>query len=299
MLVSQEWLERTNKELSERNVPHAARPWDAIDKLSFERVGGVSIPSPVATQIFQWFEANSPKGSHLIGALFTAAYYFDAYFWKVTIPFAYGIVRMDALDSIDMPLSIKTKLTSSKTQSRDYAALWIDAMDYGYAQNDVRMSQNLNKSAKEFFASGDRELRTTVTLLVESPTPSPKAMETSRMCVEMFMKAYLCAHEGKEERELKTKFGHNLQRLIEECVKHEAEFSRLQGLIGLFPEVGSRYKAQVYPRENLWSAYCVAQCSATIVVRSLTDRDSREQMFGDKFMQSLRAAKARAENRTN
>src|SRR5579872_3899250 len=98
MEIPDEWLELQNQRMGDEGVPYPRRPFKAIENWTLENGCSISFPSPTADRVFSWFESHSPKGAHAIGAMFTGAFYFDAYFWKVPIPIAYGTVKINALD---------------------------------------------------------------------------------------------------------------------------------------------------------------------------------------------------------
>ncbi len=282
--IPEAWLEELNRLLSEKQVPHSARPFEAITELSRVWNCEVNFNSPQVKSIFSWFESHSPKGSHAVGSLFTGTYYFDAYFWRVSIPLAYGIVPLNPLDSIEGASdSVKTQIQTNKERFTDYLFLWVDTMDYGFGIDDVPHMAKLSIFAHALMRSADRELRATVRLLTEDRQPNSKAMDTSRMTTEMFLKAYLAAHRGMTEQEAKERFGHSIEKLAENCktIGSQEELERVQEVSRIFPKIESRYDGKTYNRETLWLGYCVAQCVATLYVRSLTDRDSRSQMFGN------------------
>jgi hypothetical protein len=281
--LPEEWFERVNRRLSERQIPHAARPFEALSEISREFNCAVDFPSPLASIVFAWFERHSPTGSHAAGALFTAAFYFDAFFWKVNVPIAYGTVRLNALDWIEgAPEYARAQIQNNREILSDYMALWTDAMDYGYGIDEmVHLPQN-SAYCRAMASSADQEIRATVRLLTEDRRPNSKAMETSRMATEMFLKAYLAAHEGLTDPDAKAKFGHNIDRLAARCevLKQGGEFGRIQELSSVFPKVEARYSGKRHTNDQLWIGYCVAQFSGTAFVRSLTDRDSRPQFLG-------------------
>ncbi len=150
--IPEAWLEELNRLLSEKQVPHSARPFEAITELSRVWNCEVNFNSPQVKSIFSWFESHSPKGSHAVGSLFTGTYYFDAYFWRVSIPLAYGIVPLNPLDSIEGASdSVKTQIQTNKERFTDYLFLWVDTMDYGFGIDDVPHMAKLSIFAHAFF----------------------------------------------------------------------------------------------------------------------------------------------------
>lgn len=288
--IPETWLTAVNRKMGQAGILYSQRPFEAIRQWAEENHCSMSFPSPEAKAVFEWFEANSPQGAHAIGALFTATFFFDSYFWKVAIPHAYGKVCMNVFDCIEaMPDSVKQELMASRKMQVEYCALWVDAMDYAYGLDDLRHGGGLSGFAARLVTSADRELRATVHLLTDtSQRPNAKAMESARMAAEMFLKGHLAKHAGLVEADAQRKFGHNLVRLAEECAtaSPKGEFDQLGERLSIFPEVGARYEGNTYSPEMLWAAYCLAQVCGISFVRSVTDRDSRSQMFPERQHQS-------------
>lgn len=281
--IPEKWLHEFNRKMGDGGTPYAQRPFEAIRAWTKENHCSFEFPSPAAKAVFDWFEAHSPKVAHAVGSLFTGTFYFDAYFWKVSIPLAYGNAFMNAFDSIeDFPEPVKKQLMDSRDHQFDYCSLWVDLMDYTYGMDDLRHGGGVSGFAARLATSADRELRATVRLLTEPPQhPNPKAMESARMATEMFLKAYLAAHSGLNESDAQRQLGHNLVKAAETCerISKPDEFGDVKNRVSIFPPVGARYEGQYYDSGTLWAAYCIAQFVGTVFVRSLTDRDSRAQMF--------------------
>ncbi len=283
--IPEDWLERLNRKMGEDGVPHIRRPFEAIGIWTRDHNCSMRLDSPTAEVVFQWFKARSPEGAHALGSLFTGVYFFDAYFWKVSVPVAYGTVQLNALDQIpELPKSLKQRLLADRLLLADYLALWVDAKDYGYGIDDIRRGRKLAGFAAELAASGDQGLRATVRLLTESRHASPKAMESAALTTEIFLKAYLAAHAGLTESEAKNRLGHNLSMAVDECKRFGRiiEFDQVAKMLSVFPPPGNRYKGSDYDDRALWVAYRVSQLTAATFTRSVTDRDSRAMIFGTK-----------------
>jgi len=256
---------------------------EALSRWGTEHNTSVQFPSSLASEIFDWFEEHAPPGAHSVGAIFTGVYYYDTYFWKVDIPLAYGLVQLSALDALSqMPPSIKRQLQSDHPRFYEYAALWIGSLDYAFGMSDLGNGSRLpgihsNIFAEQLTASAHKELTATVRLLTEARTPNSKALETSRMATEMFLKAYIAIHAGLSEADAQRKFSHHLDQLAEECsrISNQSEFQQLAKDVGNFPPIKARYSGVGYDNQQLWSGYETALRTAVLFTRSLTDRDSR------------------------
>jgi hypothetical protein len=272
--------------MSKEEIPYISRPFEAISWLSIERKMSISFPSPLTDEIINWFENHSPSGAHAIGSMFTSAFYYDAYFWKLEIPLAFGMVQLNALDALrQMPGVIKSQLQGDIATMGRFIELWVDSMDYAYGIDDLGRGTRLpvignQQFAAELTASAHRELTASVRLLTESRSPNTKALETGRMATEMFLKAYLAVHTSLTRDEAQKKFGHNLEKLVPECksVRGHADFDVLAQYMKVFPPFGARYEGVDYGNQRLWSGYAVALRTGVMFTRSLTDRDNRAKL---------------------
>lgn len=279
--ISKEWLENLNRKMGEAGIPHIRRPFDAIGIWTREHNSSLRHDSPTAQGVFQWFREHSPNGSHAIGSLFTGVYFFDAFFWRVSVPIAYGTVQFNVLDQIvDFPDALRGQLIADRARLTDYLVLWVNALDYGYGMEDLRGGRKLVGFTSELAAGANQELTAVVRLLTESRQANSKAMESAALATEMFLKAYLAAHAGLTESEARQ-LSHNQAKAAQRCknIKGQEEFERIAALSSVFPDWGARYKGESYDNERLWVAYSLAQFTAVMFTRSLTDRDSRSQVF--------------------
>jgi hypothetical protein len=70
----------------------------ALADLSVELQSSIGFNSPLADAVFAWFEQNTKAEAHWIGPLFSGVYFYDATFWKLTIPVIYGTSNVNGLD---------------------------------------------------------------------------------------------------------------------------------------------------------------------------------------------------------
>jgi hypothetical protein len=280
-----DWLVATNLEMSKEEIPYISRPLKALGRLSEERKISISIPSPLADEIFKWFEEHSPADAHAIGALFTGAFYFDAYFWKLEIPIAFGVVQLNALDSLrQMPKTVKAQLERDRIMMWRFVELWVDSLDYGYGIDDLGHGSRLPPMGNQPFAtqlmvSAHRELTASVRLLTETRTPNAKALESARMATEMYLKAYLAMHASLSE-DASKQLGHNLEKLVAACksARLNDDITDLSKHVSVFPPIGARYQGAEHENQRLWSGYAVALRTGVTFTRSITDRDGRGQI---------------------
>ena len=279
-MVSDEWLETINKEFRRQDINPKRRPWLAIQEYSKQFGCSIAFSSPLAQKIFKWFEDNSQPGVHSIGSLFTGVFYFDACFWPVSIPMGYGTYALNALDSLEsMPEKLKEELMSDRHQAWDYVLFWADCVDYGYGFDDLSKTEKMDTFGRKLLNSGNAELNAAISQLCEF-RPNSKSMMSSRMAVEMFLKALIAIKEGLSEGEAK-KLGHKLDAAIDRCISltNDEMLKAVRKDLGIYPSIDERYSGKESPYQDLWKAYAVAQCIATAVIRTFTDRDIRPQVL--------------------
>jgi hypothetical protein len=275
MIPSEEWLKKINEKLRREDVHPKARPFLAIKDFSKEfNYPFLDFTSDEARTIFNWFSENTKPGSHAIGSMYKGVYYFDSCFWSVNIPLGYGKqFCVNALDSLQMPDNLKQQLESSSRECWKFMSLWVDCCDYAYGFDDILKLKSFNELASNFIRSADKELQATVSLLLEE-TPQPKAIETARMAVEMFLKAILVIKDDSwDEDKLKKKIGHNLSKAIEDCISvtESKELQNLRSRMSFFPPVDDRYKGKARKNADLWQGYALAQVVGAIFTRMFSD----------------------------
>lgn len=274
-MIPESWLEQFNERMATEGVPHLQRPLRAMEEWTRLHPVTLAFDSPEVSAVFRWFERNSPPAAHYIGSVFQGAYYFDAAFWPVDIPLVYGTVRLNAFDMLTgMPVPIKQRL-AREPNLMDFLLFWADCVDYGYGHQEALRAAQLSDFGKELFQSAHREVSAATVILLEKRA-NPKALESSRMALEMFLKTFIAAHIGLSEKEARA-LGHDLEAALQECV-HIVPNSELQDLVGqlkMFPPINARYQALHIPAQNIWHGYALTMFCAATIVRGLTGTDIR------------------------
>ncbi len=275
-----EWFQQVNREFREQNIAVRQRPFLALDRYCKDfRVLALMFDSAPSKAIFDWFYSNTKPESHHIGSLFTGAFYYDACFWPVDIPVGYGQFKLEAPDSLrGIPSSLKRELMLESKDARSFALFWVDCIDYGYGFDDIQKTNCISPFSKSLMMNADRELRASISQLLEH-RPNPKAAMSARMATEIYLKAFLVQKAGLSETEVKA-FNHRLNDLLKECRRIEPNHDvlKIESDLTVFPAIHERYTGGDLPHAVLWSTYVIAQYSATSVVRSFTDRDTRAQL---------------------
>lgn len=256
------------------------RPFKALQELSAEFGVSINLSSATARSVFEWFKKRSTPEAHQIGSLFTGSLFFDACFWPVSIPVAYGNFALNPLEALEtMPDPVKNDLCASTYDLQVYMLYWADCVDYGYGFDDVHKLQPLSPLAMSFLANADRELRAAVAQVI-TPKPNYKGSLAARMATEIFLKAFLIAKLNFTEREVKE-FRHDIPRIAKTC--HEImpleAFETIIDLAHLFPLVDSRYTGGEQKPSEVWNSISLCQVGAAAVIREFSDRDIRSPLI--------------------
>jgi HEPN domain-containing protein len=177
-----------------------------------------------------------------------------------------------------MPPGIKQDLMTVPRDAWSYALFWVDCLDYAYGFDDVVKDASLNSFGLALLRNGDKELRAAISQLLEH-RPNSKAAMSSRMAVEIFLKAFLALKTGLSEQAAKL-LGHDLNALMAECrrVAPQHDLLKIEADFSVFPAIRERYTGGDIPSPLLWATYEIAQYTGASTVRSFTDRDSRSEL---------------------
>ena len=278
-IPDENWFQQINREFREQNIDVRQRPFQALDRYCKDfNVRALMFDSAPANKIFEWFYANTKPESHHIGALFTGSFYYDTCFWPVDIPVGFGRFKLEAPDCLrGMSTNLKRELMTVPRDAWSYTLFWVDCLDYGYGFDDILQTNSFSSLGMSLLTNADRELKAAISQLLERH-PNSKAAMSSRMAVEMYLKAFLVQKAGLPEAKIKA-FGHRLNDLLKECrcIAPDHDILKIENDLAIFPGIHERYTGEDLPHTALWAAYSLAQYSATAVVRSFTDRDIRAQ----------------------
>lgn len=272
--VTSEWLEQQNAEFNKEELPHGRRANEAIRRWSILNALPVSMSSLRAKQVYEWFRSNIKPGSDWIGPLADAAFYQGGAFWEVTVPLCFGRPRLDPLEMLRMPASVKASFCRTRNDVFVFLKLFADLYDYYYTVEDVRESFQGNPLLEGFIAAGRKHLTSASTFLLET-RPNPKAAEEARTALEVFLKIFLLHRANVTERELRN-LGHDLRKLLARCLEIDpaSELKQLAPKIDLYPDISARYRADDVPPRDLWTMYSTALVAGAIAMRPMSDRDT-------------------------
>lgn len=283
--ITLEWIEVTNdrlkKTITDRKERHSAlvSEWVSQNKNS-------SIDSGYAeacARIHDWFETRTAISREYLGWMFVGSFYFAASFWSVRIPLICGTFRVNIFESLDtMPEKGMQMLTSNQTVREEYARLWVDCFDYSYEIEKLCGFDDENTSptfSQSLFRSSEKHLTAAVSMMNHQRRPNFKAIEDSRMAIEILLKAYLAEKTGLTDEIARKEIGHNIHEALQRCVRAGlTDLASISSRLVVFPDIKARYSGDEGTFGEIWSAYSIAQFVAASVTRSLTGRDTRSSL---------------------
>lgn len=274
---SQEWLERVNTAMANSGTGHRGRPWRAWSLWAQETGNALDLAHPDVRFIFEWFAANTKASSQVLGPMYLGAFYYDAEFWPLSVPIAFGTVRLSPVESLaSMPQPVVARMSMDIAAMTLLMNVFADCVDVAFYIDEAQQVGCSSKFCRSLLESAYDTLRTLAPLLLMS-RPSPKAMQTSRFATEIFLKAFLAATDGLTESTAKKPYGHRLDLLAKRCleVAPKSEFDQVFAKAVLFPSVDERYQNSDWQGAELWDGYRIALLTAATVVRMLTSQDTR------------------------
>lgn len=278
--VTEDWLIAANKRYRANGIEPALRPMKAIGDICDELNSSIVFGSPAERKISDWFRENTKPEAHVVGSLFTGAFFFDACFWEVRIALGFGVFHLNPLDAlIEMPPPILSDLEINTNDLKSYFLYWADCMDYGYGIAEITQ---LSHRAHSFIGNGHKELLGCY-LQLNTSCPNSKAILAARMVCEIFTKSLLIQEKGYMDKDLK-RVGHGLVTAAQEAFQAVAlpAFELLEKQAYIFPDVSERYDGGEIPLPQLWEAISVAQAVASAVIRQYSGRDIRSQVTSSK-----------------
>jgi hypothetical protein len=275
------WLNEANRRYRRASLPPKRRPFEALLDYTREKNGAISFRSRAATRVFNWFKERSAPEAHYLGPLFTGSYFYDGYFWPVTIGIGWGQFKLDALDALQtMPQPLKQELVKDDQELRVYLLYFADCVDYAYGLDDILRSKTLPPRALLFLTNADKELRGAIAQ-TNGAQPNPRAALSARMAMEIFLKTLLVANRDASDSESR-KLGHDLIRIcqvVQQSGTGAHEIETIKGLVHTLPPVSDRYTGEDVDLRSVGNALSLCQMCATTVIRQFTDRDIRPQLF--------------------
>jgi len=124
-------------------------------------------------------------------------------------------------------------------------------------ENIRRINEDGLSPAVQFVIAASRHLASATAALLGSP-PSPKALEDSRLAVEIAIKAVLILKFGYTDSMLQKQFRHGLGLLRDELLKVKPDLDFTEADLAVYPEISARYGDIAEDRDRLWKGYALA-----------------------------------------
>lgn len=275
-MITEQWLTDTNEEFRRAGIEPAARPWRAIEKFSNVAKLPVAFSSPEVNNIFSWFKKNLAPDSPKMCPPFTGIFFYDAAFWVFSIPLVFGRAPVEPLKLFaTMPFPVLRDMANDAVQLKNYISHWSECFDFTCGLSRILDNPGIDEFGRTLFRSGIAELETAMAQMTLQK-PNSKAMMSSRMATEMFLKSVLAIKRGLPEQEA-MKISHRLDRAIDMCIEATGseDLAAIKPKLGIFPEISERYNGEEKPQSEIWEAYRLAQQVASTVKRLITGEDER------------------------
>lgn len=209
------------------------------------------------------------------GPIYRAAFYYLGEFWPFFVPLIAGSVKVRFLDHLQIPSEVSAMLRSDGVSLEEFASFCEDCIDYGYAIHEI-LSSPVPDITLGFLLSADAHLTATSQMLFMNPKDS-KPLLDARMSIEIFCKAYLAAKLNQTKDQLRNKYRHKVNDLINDCMGLGlSDLGKAVAIVKGLPDVEERYKTSECVFGELWQAYRASLLVGVTVLRSLTSRDCRK-----------------------
>lgn len=272
-----QWLEEKNIEYREKDIPHKQRPFRAIQDFSDEFRCSFDFSSKESKQIFDWFEKNSPKGTHEAGPMFQGAFFYDSIFWPIYIPIIFGTVSLDAYKSLGtIPTRCIQEIHTNQVYQDCYLSTWADCIDYIINYGAMINDRTMSNLANEMIRSAHKELTASTSLLLNC-SPEDKSIESCRMSIEMNLKSIIIQQLNWDEKKIRKEISHNIikaAQIVSDTIVNQ-RMEVLSKKYSIFPDINERYKGKKYTLKDLWEGYSVAIGTAAACSRVYGTSDIR------------------------
>lgn len=259
-LPTESWLEGINETLAKEGLIPERRPIEAFRRWCIESRQSLAFGAEATKVIGEWFSRNTAYGLHVRQPFGRAAFYWDMAFLEVAMPLVYGSPQIFPLKQFrNVPPYLVQRLASSPDSIESYLQHFSNAYGVFVMEENIRRLDEANPSAVgQFVIAASRQLSSATAALLSSP-PSAKALEDSRMAVEISIKAVLILTLGHTDETLRKKpFSHSLVPLRTELLRVKADPGFTEAELHIYPDISARYGDISSDRENLWKGYELA-----------------------------------------
>lgn len=258
-LPSDLWLEGINEVLASEGMIPERRPMEAFRRWCVESQQSMAFGGEATRVIGEWFSRNTAYGMHVRQPFGRAAFYWDMAFVEIAMPLVFGSGQIDPLKLLrNVPVNMIQRLASSSEALNGYFQHFQNAYGVFVMEENIRRLDDAKPSpVGQFVRAAARQLSSATAALLSSP-PSSKALEDSRLAVEISIKAVLILKLGHTDATLQKQFSHRLVPLRTELLKVKSDPGFTEAELGIYPEVAARYGDLSTDRASLWKGYALA-----------------------------------------
>ena len=197
-------------------------------------------------------------------------------FCHLYAPIAYGRVKIDFWQLLDLTDFQKRWLASMPDELSRFTDQAMDIMDFGFGWHEFGHNRAINDRGKELIWRAHTQLEAAAATAVNAYDLGG-SLQSALLGTELALKAGLAAH-GISDQDLKRKFGHNLIAAAAQLAIFEPNFDmdRVSRVVSTFPDfVASRYDIPPPSRIETGHILMGAQYVGSEVTRQFSDRNCR------------------------
>lgn len=159
-----------------------------------------------------------------------------------------------------------------------YVYLWSDANDFTFNSRDAVRSLR-SEQAKAMLISSIGYFKSVSSSMFEIPV-NISMPQSAIMSIEMAFKAYFLERNKFTEQELKNKFVHKINLLMDEylSINPTSELVRVKSCSDGFPDVNDRYTLEKLRIKDLWKIYRITIFIVASLLRDLTNQNCRSRV---------------------
>lgn len=278
-------------QLIEKGVPPHARPFQAI-AIAESLGAGVILGSEFFAKIDAIYKKLYRHSDLVLPPMHMGAFMFRDVFFPLRISVLYGGAR--AINPIDLLLDAtdfqKKWLFDNKETGLSLFDQVIDLIDFTYGLDDFEKVSSSERT-KELWFLAKRQLEAGAAAILGS-FDGYAVIQNSCIATELLLKGALSEKTGMTDKQLKAKYGHEINNLCSEVasVLTEADGERLLSVVQKLPHyTNSRYydiqdpqspyyDAKAFSQQKVGELLMNTQFIAGEILRQFSDRDTRSTL---------------------
>jgi hypothetical protein len=282
--IIRQQLLHLDQQYTQEAIPLDERPLKALANIvrANEKCAILNVTSPIFKTILDWYIQKYTHNNFMMYTMAKTPYLEGNEIWPFTIHTLAGSPSPAPINDIIHEKLPNSVLKSIENNFERYVYIWADANDFMYGYKSM-VGKSPSEQEHSMLNSGVASLQSAALSLLEIP-PNNTMEQTARMAIEMSLKAYFIEQNSLNEQELKTKYGHNITKLLDSylALNPTSELTRIKHLLEKFPSVNERYAQSQLSIHELWKLYQIALFIVAAIFRALTDVKCRpvvEQSF--------------------